>query len=377
MLHDFDSIPSPAFILEEEKLIKNLELLSYVMQKADCSIILALKGYALWKSFPRIRTYLQGATASSLNEVRLCNEYMGSKAHTYAPAYAPHQIKEIAEQSSHISFNSLTQYELYKKICSSHNVQMALRVNPGYSDIATEMYNPCSPDSRLGIPAKELHKIPDGITGLHFHALCESNSYSLEKVLQSFEKKFGHLLSQISWINMGGGHLITHKDYNVEHLISLLKSFKLKHNVDIILEPGGAVVWQTGVLKAQVLDIVSYGSVATAILDVSFAAHMPDTLEMPYRPTITGAEQEYKEGLFAYRLGGQTCLAGDFLDPYYFSSELHPGDTIIFEDMMHYTMVKTTMFNGVHHPSIYILHTNGTKECVRDFTYLDYKNRMG
>ena len=378
MLHDFDSIPSPAFILEEDKLIKNLELLSHVMKEADVSIILALKGYALWKSFPRIRKYLHGATASSLNEVRLCNEYMGTKAHTYAPAYAPLQIQEIAEQSSHITFNSLSQFEQYKTICKKHDVRMALRVNPGYSDIATEMYNPCSPNSRLGIPAEELaNGLPDGITGLHFHALCESNSYSLEKVLQSFEEKFGHLFSRISWINMGGGHLITSEGYNVDHLISLLKSFKLKHNVDIILEPGGAVAWQTGVLKAHVLDIVSYGSTQTAILDVSFAAHMPDTLEMPYRPTVTGAEKEFKEGFIPYRLGGQTCLAGDFLDSYYFPSELHVGDTLIFEDMMHYTMVKTTMFNGVHHPTIYIIHSNGRHECVREFGYEDYKRRLG
>lgn len=373
----FPTIPAPAFILEEEKLQKNLELLSFVMKEADVSIILALKGYALWKSFPLIRKYLRGATASSLHEVRLCNDYMGSKAHTYAPAYAQHQIQEIAENSSHITFNSLTQYEQYKQICSKHEVKMALRVNPGYSDITTDMYNPCSPNSRLGIPAECIGKnLPDGITGLHFHALCESDSYSLEKVLESFEQKFSHLLYSVSWVNMGGGHLITSKTYDVQHLISILTRFKKKYDVEIILEPGGAVAWQTGVLQATVLDIVEYGTIPTAILDVSFAAHMPDTLEMPYRPYIRDAEREQKDGFSPYRLGGQTCLAGDFLDPYYFPKALAIGDKLIFEDMMHYTMVKTTMFNGVHHPSMYIIHEDGRTECVRDFVYDDYKYRL-
>ena len=377
MQHYFPDIPAPAYILEEQKLKKNLELLSYVMEQADVSIILALKGFALWESFPLIRKYVRGATASSLSEVLLCNEYMGSKAHTYAPAYSTNQIKEIAEKSSHITFNSLTQYEAYKNICKHNDVKMALRVNPGYSDITTDMYNPCSPNSRLGIPAKILGKsLPDSISGIHFHALCESNSYSLEKVLESLERNFGHILPSISWINMGGGHLITEKNYDVEHLISILKKFKNKYDIEIILEPGGAVAWQTGVLKATVLDIVEYGNVPTAILDVSFAAHMPDTLEMPYRPFVRDAEREAKKGFFPYRLGGQTCLAGDYLDPYYFPSKLSVGDCLIFEDMMHYTMVKTTMFNGVHHPSIYIMHEHDRNECVRDFTYEDYKRKL-
>lgn len=373
----FSKIPAPAFILDEALLRKNLEKISNVSKQADVTIILALKGYALWKSFPMIRKYLQGATASSLNEVKLCKEYMGSKAHTYAPAYLKTEIKEIAYKSSHISFNSLSQYNAHKEICHKHGTLMGLRVNPGYSDITTEMYNPCSPDSRLGIPAEQLQNgLPEHITGLHFHALCENNSYSLEKVLASFEEKFGHLLEQVQWINMGGGHLITEANYDVEHLISILRKFKEKYNVEIILEPGGAIGWQTGVLKSTVLDIVEYGNTPTAILDVSFAAHMPDTLEMPYRPNITDASKEKIEGYFAYRLGGQTCLAGDFLAPYYFSNKLEIGDTIIFEDMMHYTMVKTTMFNGVNHPAIYISKENGGIECVREFNYEDYKNRL-
>lgn len=372
----YTSIPSPAFILEESLLQKNLEKLSYVIHEADISIILALKGYALWKSFPLIKKYLHGATASSLHEVKLCNEYMGSKAHTYAPAYTKAEIKEIAENSSHISFNSILQYKTHYSVCKNLGVLMGLRVNPGYSDITTDLYNPCSPNSRLGIPAQELTELPEGITGLHFHALCENNSYSLEKVLNSFEEKFKHLLPQIQWINMGGGHLITDTNYDIAHLISLLKRFKEKYNVEIILEPGGAVAWQTGVLKSTVLDIVNYGEIPTAILDVSFAAHMPDTLEMPYRPFVTDAFREKTENTFPYKLGGQTCLAGDYLDAYYFKKPLEIGDTIILEDMMHYTMVKTTMFNGVNHPSIYIVKTNGNIECIRDFVYADYKKRL-
>jgi carboxynorspermidine decarboxylase len=376
MTDRFPDIPSPAFILEEIKLQQNLERIVYVKEQANVSIILALKGFALWKSFPIIRKYIQGATASSLHEVLLCKEYMGTAAHTYAPVYSPEDFEEIAQNSSHISFNSLTQYETYKHMCKKHNVAIGLRINPGYSDIETDMYNPCTPDSRLGIPAEELTHLPEGVSGLHFHALCESNSYSLERVLKSFEKKFAHLLPHISWINMGGGHLVTDAEYDVEHLISVLSKFKQKHKISIILEPGGAFAWQTGVLKARVLDIVHYGKIPTALLDVSFAAHMPDTLEMPYRPHIEGASSEPTEGFIPYRLGGTTCLAGDFLAPYYFPKQLEIGESLILDDMMHYTMVKTTLFNGVRHPSIYIAHTNGYNECVRTFTYDDYKNRL-
>ncbi len=365
------------FILEEERLRKNLEKLRYVIEQAGVQIILALKGYALWKSFPLVRQYLNGATASSLNELKLCNEYLGKKAHTYAPAYSKEEFEEIAENSSHISFNSLTQLKQFESICVKHNVSMGLRVNPGFSEVTTDLYNPCSPNSRLGIPAEQLaNGLPRNVQGLHFHALCENNSYTLEKVLASFEERFGHLLSQIEWINMGGGHLITEKDYDIEHLISLLKRFKEKYNVEIILEPGGAIGWQTGVLKSTVLDIVEYGATPTVILDISFAAHMPDTLEMPYRPFVTGASREPVDGWHAYRLGGQSCLAGDFLEAYYFPEKLHIGDSIIFEDMMHYTMVKTTMFNGVKHPAIYIVQSNGNIECVREFGYADYKGRL-
>ena len=377
MKNYYPNIPSPAFILEEKLLRRNLEKLSYVAKEADVTIILALKGYALWKSFPLVKQYLPSATASSLAEAKLCVDYMGAKAHTFAPVYAPEEFDEIAQCSSHITFNSLSQYQLFKEKCKQYGISVGLRVNPGYSDVKTDMYNPCSPNSRLGIPTKELENgLPEGIEGLHFHALCENDSYSLERVLASFEEKFAHLLPYVKWVNMGGGHLITHKDYQPKHVIQLLNAFKQKYNVDVILEPGGAIGWQTGVLKARVLDIVNYGENPTAIMDVSFAAHMPDTLEMPYRPNVRDVFSEKTDGYFAYRLGGNSCLAGDFMMPYYFKEELHVGDTIILEDMMHYTMVKTTTFNGVKHPSIWIEHEDGTDECIREFGYADFRDRL-
>ncbi len=377
MKNYYPEIPSPAFILEESLLRKNLEKLSRVSEEAGISIILALKGYALWKSFPMVKQYLQGATASSLAEAKLCVDYMGSKAHTFAPVYAPEEFDEIAKCSSHITFNSLSQFNLYKEKCKQFGISVGLRVNPGYSDVTTDLYNPCSPNSRLGIPAKDLEKgLPEGVEGIHFHALCENDSYSLERVLKSFEEKFAHLLPSVKWVNMGGGHLITHKDYKPEHVIELLKNFKKKYNVDVILEPGGAVGWQTGVLKARVLDVVPYGETPTAILDVSFAAHMPDTLEMPYRPNVRDAFFEKTDNTYAYKLGGNSCLAGDYMMPYYFIEPLQIGDTIILEDMMHYTMVKTTTFNGVKHPSIWIEHENGEDECIRVFGYEDFRDRL-
>lgn len=377
MKNYYPQISSPAFILEESLLRKNLEKMSRVSEEAGISIILALKGYALWKSFPMVKQYLQGATASSLAEAKLCVDYMGSKAHTFAPVYADEDFEEISDCSSHITFNSLTQFEKYKDVCLKKGISIGLRVNPGYSDVQTDLYNPCSPNSRLGIPAELLKDgLPQGVEGLHFHALCENDSFSLERVLKSFEERFAHLLPSVKWVNMGGGHLITHKDYKPEHVIELLKNFKNKYDVAVILEPGGAVGWQTGVLKARVLDVVPYGETPTAILDVSFAAHMPDTLEMPYRPNVRDAFSEKTDNTYAYKLGGNSCLAGDFMMPYYFKEELHVGDTIILEDMMHYTMVKTTTFNGVKHPSIWIEHENGENECVREFGYADFRDRL-
>jgi len=319
------AIPSPCFVLEEKKLRKNLKRLQRVREKAGVEIILAFKAFANWKVFPIIREYLDGATASSLWEAQLCHEEMGRLAHTYSPAYLPEEFGEIMKRSSHITFNSITQFKKF-------------------------------------------------YPGLHFHNLCESDSYALEKTLKKVEKHFGHFLPQIEWINMGGGHLITKKGYDIPHLIKILKQFKEKHNLKITLEPGSAIAWQTGFLRTRVLDITNNHGIQTAILDASFTAHMPDTLEMPYRPVVRGA---VKKSEYAYRLGGVSCLAGDYLENYYFKRPLKIGDPIILEDMMHYTMVKTTMFNGVKHPDFAVIDLEGNLRILRAFNYQDFKRRLG
>lgn len=379
---NYEQVPSPTFVLQENLLRKNLELLDYVQEKADITIILAFKGFAMWSAFPLVRKYLSGATASSLNEARLCYEEMKQKAHTYAPAYSPHEMGDLMKYSSHITFNSINQYLHFEAQIqnSPTKISCGLRVNPEYSPVETEIYNPCAIGSRLGENKENLKQgIPNGIEGLHFHALCESSADHLETLLFHFEQHYSHLLPKVKWVNMGGGHLITKNGYDVEKLISILRKFKKKYNVEIILEPGSAIAWETGVLVSTVLDIVQSANIRTAILDVSFTAHMPDTLEMPYRPSITGAtdpqvkEETHKE---LYRLGGISCLAGDFHFEYAFPKALRIGDKIIFEDMIHYTMVKTNMFNGVSHPNIAILRENNTLDLVRKFNYNDYKMRL-
>ncbi len=378
MAVDFSKVPSSCFLLEEEKLRKNLELIDSVQQRAGIEIILAFKGFAMWSAFPIVREYLKGATASSLNEALLCFEEMGTKAHTYSPAYLPSEFEQIMELSSHITFNSLSQFEKYKALVKAHPapISCGIRVNPEYSEVETDLYNPSAPGSRLGMVAEAFENgLPEEIEGLHFHNLCESSSFALEKTLESFEQKFGKWLSRVKWVNMGGGHLMTRKDYDIEHLIKLLKDFKEKFGVKVILEPGSAIAWQTGTLVSQVLDIVENKGIRTAIVDVSFTAHMPDTLEMPYRPKIRGASDP-QTGKPTYRIGGVSCLAGDFMYEYSFEKELQAGDQIIFEDMIHYTMVKTTMFNGVKHPDIAIWTQNDELKIVRQFGYEDFKNRL-
>lgn len=368
-------IPSPCFVLDEDKLIRNLELIDSVQKSAGIEIILAFKGFSMWSAFPQVTQYVKGATASSLNEVRLCNEEMNSKSHTYCVAYSADEFEEIVANSSHITFNSLTQYEQFIDQVPDE-VSVGLRVNPEWSDVETELYNPSSPVSRLGISSKHLTKLPDRVEGLHFHVLCESDSYALEKVLESFENRFGHFLPEVRWVNMGGGHLMTRKEYDTNHLIKLLSDFRKKHDVDIILEPGSAFAWQTGDLHTTVLDVVDNGGKKTAIFDGSFTCHMPDCLEMPYRPKLeTGSDVEV-EGWHPYRLGGVSCLAGDFLEEYWFEKPLQPHDSIIFKDMIHYTMVKTSTFNGVKHPSIGIIRKDGEFELIREFGYHDFKNRL-
>ena len=376
---DYSKIPSPAFVLDEKLLRQNLELINSVQQEADIEIILAFKGFAMWSAFPLVRKYLSGATASSLFEARLCFEEMKTLAHVYSPVYFESEFKELMSYSSHIVFNSINQFNKFypetKK--ADHPISCGIRVNPEFSDVGTDLYNPSAAGSRLGIGSTEFpNELPDGIEGIHFHVLCESDSYSLEKVLENLEAKFGKYLHQVKWVNMGGGHLITKAGYNQSHLIELLKKFSLKYNVKVILEPGSAIAWETGVLVSTVKDIVEHKGIQTAILDVSFTAHMPDTLEMPYRPKIIGTIEPNENSIHLYRLGGVSCLAGDFMEAYDFGHELQLGERIIFLDMIHYTMVKTTMFNGVNHPAIAILKENGHLDMVRIFTYEDFKGRL-
>lgn len=375
---NYNQIPSPCYVLDETLLRKNLELIKSVKERAGIEIIMAFKAFAMWSAFPIIREYIPYSTASSLAEARLALEEMKSKAHTYAPAYKEEEFNTILACSSHITFNSLNQFNQFAQRCKAANVSCGLRVNPEFSDVETDLYNPCAPGSRLGMIANELgDQLPDGIDGLHFHTLCESSSYDLERTLAVVEQRFGKFISQIKWINMGGGHLMTRADYDTEHLIQLLQRFKDRYpHLEVILEPGSAFNWRTGVLVSTVIDIVANHGIQTAMLDVSFACHMPDCLEMPYQPAITGATKGAIPNKAIYRMGGNSCLAGDYMGDWSFDQPLKIGDKIIFEDMIHYTMVKTTMFNGISHPSIGIQHANGEFELVRSFSYNDYKIRM-
>jgi carboxynorspermidine decarboxylase len=376
---DYSKIPSPAFVLDEKLLRKNLELIDWVQKEAGIEIILAFKGFAMWSTFPLVRRYLKGATASSLNEARLCYEEMKTRAHVYAPVYFEKEFRELIGYTSHIVFNSFAQFKkFFPKIKNAdHAISCGIRVNPEFSDVQTDLYNPGKAGSRLGIGKEEFpDELPEGIEGIHFHVLCESDSYSLERVLANLENRFGKHLHKVNWVNMGGGHLMTRKGYDHQHLIQLLKIFKEKYNVKIILEPGSAIAWETGVLVSTVHDVVVHHGIKTAILDVSFTAHMPDTLEMPYRPGIIGATDPHENSKYFYRLGGVSCLAGDYMEAYDFGKELKPGDRIVFKDMIHYTMVKTTMFNGVNHPAIIIWKENDQMEIVREFGYPDFKGRL-
>jgi len=374
---NYTQLPSPCFVLDEVKFRNNLALIRSVKEQAGVEIILAFKAFAMWSAFPIVREYIPCSTASSLAEARLAFEEMGSPAHTYAPAYTDKEFDQIMQYSSHITFNSLTQFEKFYPRTQFYNISCGLRINPEYSDVGTDLYNPCSPGSRLGIIAENLGKeIPEGVEGLHFHTLCESNSFDLEKTLLAVEKKFGHLFDRIKWLNMGGGHLMTREGYNTDHLIQVLKAFKGKYpHLQLILEPGSAFAWRTGELVSTVQDIVENKGIKTAMLDISFSCHMPDCLEMPYKPTILGATDAVP-GKPTYRMGGNSCLAGDFFGDWSFDKPLQVGDRIVFEDMIHYTMVKTTMFNGVTHPSIGIWTKDNEFRLVREFGYEDYKGRM-
>lgn len=374
---DYTQIPSPCYVMEETLLRRNLALIKSVKERANVEIILAFKSFALWKTFPIIREYIPYSTASSLTEARLAYEEMGSKAHTYAPVYTDQEFPTIAACSSHITFNSLAQYAKFGAAARAQGISCGLRINPEFSVVETDLYNPCAPGSRLGIIANELGtQLPDGIEGLHFHTLCESTSYDLEQTLQVVEQRFGHFLPQIKWLNMGGGHLMTKAGYDTEHLIQLLRTFNSRYpNLQLILEPGSAFTWRTGVLVSTVQDIVENHGIKTAMLDVSFACHMPDCLEMPYKPAIIGAADE-QPNKPTYRMGGNSCLSGDVVGSWSFDQPLRVGDRVVFEDMIHYTTVKTTQFNGISHPAIALRHTDGRVELLREYSYNDYKHRM-
>lgn len=376
---DYSKVPSPCYVVDEVKLRKNLELIRSVKDRAGVEIILAFKAFALWKLFGIVREYIPYSTASSLSEARLAFEEMGALAHTYSPAYTEKEFPVIAECSSHISFNSLSQFSRFYPYLQKmdRKVSCGLRINPEFSLVETDLYNPCAPGSRLGVVADLLEDgLPDGVEGLHCHTLCESSADDLELMLNAIEKGFARFLPKVKWLNLGGGHLMTREGYDVERLISLLKNFKAKYpNLEIILEPGSAFAWRTGELVSSVVDVVENHGVKTAILDVSFACHMPDCLEMPYKPAIVGATDEV-EGKPTYRMGGNSCLSGDFYGSWSFDKELSVGDKVVFEDMIHYTTVKTTMFNGISHPSIALWTKDGNLEMLREYSYEDYRSRM-
>jgi carboxynorspermidine decarboxylase len=371
-------IPSPCYVLEEKLLKRNLELIKKVRQASGADIIVALKGFSMYHTFPLLKQYLAGATASSLHEAQLIFEEMHCKAHAYSPAYKPEEFDELMSYSSHITFNSLSQFNSLKNrvLAYKDKISMGLRINPQYAEVETDMYNPCVVGSRLGITREALgDTLPDGIEGLHSHTMCENDSYVLERTLVHIEEKFGDLLHQVKWLNLGGGHLMTKEGYDTEHLIAQIKRLKSQYNLEIILEPGSAIGWQTGFLRSKVLDIVDAQGIDVAILDVSFAAHMPDTLEMPYKPKVWGTVEKTKD-THTYRLGGMTCLAGDYMSDYTFAEPLKIGDDVVFDDMIHYTMVKTTTFNGVGLPSIGVIRENGNFEVLKKFGFETFKDRL-
>lgn len=376
---DINQIPSPCYVMEEALLRKNLSLIQSVKEQAGVNIILAFKAFAMWKAFPIIREYIPYSTASSIYEAQLAWEEMGSPAHTYSPAYTDESFPAILQYSSHVTFNSLSQFERFypQVVAAGNKVSCGLRINPEYSEVGTDLYNPCAPGSRMGIISSLLgDTLPEGVEGFHFHTLCESTSYDLEKTLREVEKRFGRFLPQLKWLNMGGGHLMTRKDYDTVHLVSLLKAFKAKYpNLEIIMEPGSAFAWQTGFLLTTVVDIVENQGIKTAIIDASFTCHMPDCLEMPYKPVIRNATDAIP-GKPTYRIGGNSCLSGDFMGDWSFEKPLEIGDKLIFEDMIHYTIVKTNMFNGIPHPSLALWSNEDKLVVYRRFGYEDYKGRM-
>ena len=376
-MEQYRQLPLPCYLLEEKKLRQNLELIRGVEEAADCSIILALKGFAMWSAFPIVREYLSGCAASSYYEARLIDDYFQGHIHLYAPAYTKEEFPLLLELADRISFNSLGQWETFSAQALAKGISCGLRVNPGIHEVETDLYNPSGKQSRLGVVVEELGKrLPDGVEGLHVHALCESPADATARLIAAVEDSYGHYLADLKWLNLGGGHLMTRDGYDIQMLVSAIRAFRARYpHIEVILEPGSAIAWRTGPLVSSVLDIVHRGGMDIAILDISATAHMPDVLEMPYRPEVRDAG-EPDEKPYTCRLGGMTCLAGDVIGDYSFDEKLKVGDLVVFEDMIHYTMVKTTMFNGVQHPAIAIERTDGTFDVVRQFSYEDYRDRL-
>lgn len=378
---DWAAIPSPAFVLDESRLRRNLTLISRVQQDSGAQIIVAFKGFSMWSAFPMLREYgITGATASSLNEARLAHEEMKGEVHVYAPAYSDSEFPQILALADHLVFNSFSQWERFRPQVQAARaagqvVHVGIRVNHEYGEVETDLYNPAGPFSRLGVTRREFREdLLDGVDGLHFHSLCENDSTTLERTLEAFEEKFGEFLPRMKWVNFGGGHLMTREGYDIPRLIGVIRSFRERYGLHVILEPGSAFGWQTGWLVSSVLDVVKNVKQA-ALLDISVSAHMPDVLEMPYRPRILGAGDP---GDFAeeYIIGGTTCLAGDVIGEYAFPHTLKVGDRVVFDDMIHYTMVKTSFFNGVKHPDIGILREGGRYEVVKTFGYEEFKAKL-
>ena len=375
VVDSFDKLPSPAYVCEEELSENNLKLLKRVQDETGVKILLALKGFAMHSTFDLCKKYLKGCCASGLHEALLAKEEFGKEVHTYSPAFKDEEIDEIISISNHLVFNSFNQLKRYKDKAFK-KVSLGVRLNPEYSSVEVDLYNPCAPNSRLGITKANFDESQlQYLEGFHFHALCEQNVDALEGALANFEKNFSLYFSQLKWVNFGGGHHITRADYDVEGLINLLKDFKARYpHLEVYMEPGEAIGWQTGYLVATVLDIVNNG-MDLAILDTSAEAHMPDTLAMPYRAMIRNSAVAF-EKKYTYRLGGNTCLAGDIIGDYSFDEPLKVGDRIILEDMIHYTMVKTTTFNGIKLPSIIIKNKDNSYKVIKNFCYNDYKSRL-
>lgn len=378
---DIKSLPTPCYLVDERLLKKNLEILQSVEDRTGCSILLAQKGFSMFSVYPLIAKYLKGVTSSSLFEARLGYEEMGKEVHIYAPAYIEEEFGDILKYCDHIVFNSFDQWNRYKNRVKAHNssspgkVGCGLRINPEYSEVEVPIYNPCYANSRLGITLSNFRPDElDGIEGLHFHTLCEQGSDTLERTVKVVDERFGKYIKGMKWLNMGGGHHITKPGYDIEALIRSIMYFKEKYGVQVYLEPGEAIALNTGFLVASVLDIVNNG-MKICILDASAACHMPDVLEMPYRPEIIGAGQPGKYE-HTYRLGGNTCLSGDIIGDYSFKEPLKPGDRLVFCDMAHYTMVKNNTFNGVNLPSIALYNEKEGVKVVRSFDYEDFRNRL-